>query len=267
MVASRCKLNYTDQGRGPTAILIHGMAASLYDWESMSPALAAVGFRVLAVDLPGHGDSIKPEDAHAYTLETLYTYLEEWIADLDAPPPYDLVGHSLGGYLGLLFAMRQPEKVRCLELISPLYSPSQLSPFLRLFRHRPELGARVLRRVPLSVIDHLLAWDPINLSGFSPQARRQIAIDYKRASPHILNIVRYLPDLTGELDRVQAPCQVIWGEKDLTLRPSSFPALVARLPEATGHPIARSGHQPHIGRPGQVNWLVVDFLKSVNEGT
>ena len=108
MVASKSKLNYTDQGRGPTAILLHGMAASLYDWEALSPALAAVGFRALAVDLLGPGDSHKPEDPDAYTLETFYTHLEEWTANLDAPPPYYLVGHSLGGYLGLLFAMRQP---------------------------------------------------------------------------------------------------------------------------------------------------------------
>jgi pimeloyl-ACP methyl ester carboxylesterase len=263
MVTSRHKLNYTDQGRGPTAILLHGMAASLYDWEALSPALAVAGFRVLAVDLLGHGDSYKPEDPCAYTLEALYTHLSEWTANLDAPPPYYLVGHSLGGYLSLLFAMRQPEKVHCLALISPLYSPSQLSPILRLFRRRPHLGVRALRRVPFSVIDRVLAWDPTNLSSFSPRARRQIAIDYKRASPHILNITRQLPDLTGKLDHVQVPCQVIWGEKDLTLQPSSFPTLVARLPDATSHPITRSGHQPHIGRPGQVNWLVVDFFSSL----
>jgi abhydrolase domain-containing protein 6 len=260
MTANRPELNYTEQGSGPSVVLIHGMAASLYDWEALAPALAGEGYHTLAVDLLGHGDSHKPEDPRAYTLESLYASLEEWVEHLDAPPPYHLVGHSLGGYLSLQLAIRQAKKVRSLALISPLYSPSQLSPVLRLFRHRPNLGVHALQRVPLAVIERLLAWDPINLSGFSPQARRQIAIDYKRASPHILNIAGQLPDLTRELSRVRVPCQVIWGEKDLTLRPSSFPRLVARLPDATSHPIPRCGHQPHIGRPGEVNWLIVNFF-------
>ena len=106
----------------------------------------------------------------------------------------------------------------------------------------------------------MLGWDPVSAPHFSPEARWQIAVDYKRASPHILNLPRTVSDMAPDLARVQAPSLVIWGEKDLTLRPDSFSELVAALPDAHGHPIPGSGHQPHIGNPELVNRLVLDFL-------
>ena len=91
-------------------------------------------------------------------------------------------------------------------------------------------------------------------------ARQQVAIDIKRASPHILNLPRTVPDLTPELSRLQTPVQVIWGEKDLTLNPGSFPSLVSALPNSQGHPIPNCGHQPHLTQPEIVNQLVLSFL-------
>jgi pimeloyl-ACP methyl ester carboxylesterase len=150
--------------------------------------------------------------------------------------------------------------VRALVLVDPFYSSRQLSPLLNWLKLRPSLGVKAIQFVPLALIDTLLGWDPISAPHFSPDARWQIAIDYKRASPHILNVPGTVSDMTPDLERVQAPCLVIWGEKDLTLNPNSFSDLVAALPNARGHPISDSGHQPHIGNPELVNRLVLDFL-------
>lgn len=253
-------LNYVERGEGPPVILVHGMAASLYDWEALLPALASAGFRGFAPDLMGHGESFKPSFPEAYTLEAFYNSLESWIETLGLNEQLTLISHSLGGYLCLLYNLRHPERVRAQVLIAPLYRPSQLSPVLRLARRRPTLGARALRVVPLKLIDWVLAWDPINLEGFTPQARRQIAIDYKRASPFILNLPRQIKDLTPKLSHLHTPSLVVWGTRDLTLNPASFPALVDALPSGYGHNFQDSGHQPHIGRPDQVNRLAVEFL-------
>jgi pimeloyl-ACP methyl ester carboxylesterase len=247
-------------GTGPTVILLHGMAASSCDWAALMPALAALGYRALAVDLLGHGDSPKPEDPRAYTLENCYQSLETWVSELALQGPLIWIGHSLGGYLCLEFALRHEKQVAALALVDPLYKLGQISPLLRLFRGRADLGAKAMEAVPLELIDRLLAWDSTNLAGFSPQARRQIALDYKRASPNILHYTQDIQDLTPRLGQVYSPTLVVWGERDLTLRPASFPALVARLPHATGHCLPRSGHQPHIGQPVRVNRLILDFL-------
>ncbi|MBN1149514.1 MAG: alpha/beta hydrolase [Anaerolineales bacterium] len=256
-------LHYVARGDGPPVILLHGMAASLHDWESLQPALSQAGYRAIAVDLLGHGDSAKPDAAQLYTYRHTYAALEDWIASLQDEPPFILVGHSLGGHLGLTYALRNPEKVRALALLDPFYSPAQLPLVLNWLKRRPSLGVKAIQVVPLAWIDTLLGWDPISAPHFSPKARWQIAVDYKRASPHILNLPSTVSDITPELGRVQAPCLVIWGEKDLTLRPDSFPNLVAALPNARGYPIPGSGHQPHIGNPELVNRLVLDFLGSL----
>ena len=253
-------LHYISEGKGPTVILIHGLGASHYDWESLRPALALAGYRALAVDLPGHGDSTKPPDPDFYTVDNFYQVLEKWIVELDAPPPYYLVAHSLGGYLSLRYAQRHPGNVLALALIDPFYSILQTSPILRYLSRKPDLGIRLLENVPNAWVERLLGWDPVSKETFSLDARLQIIIDIKRASPHILNIPRSLVDLTPELEAIKTPALVIWGKKDLTLRPASFPLLVSELPDAQGHMVRGSGHQPHIGKPQLVNQLVLDFI-------
>lgn len=247
-------------GEGPTVILIHGMAASLNDWGLMLPALARAGYRTYAVDLLGHGESAKPEHVEHYTMKAVYGTLEEWIERLDARPPYFLVGHSMGGYLSLKLSLRHPEWVRRIALINPMYSTQQLSPIFRVLHRQPELGIKLLERVPHQIVDAALRFDPTLVRDFPLSSRQQIVSDVKRASPHILNIPRTIPDLTHELPYVHTPALVIWGDHDRTLEPRSFPLLVSSLPDARGHPVPGCGHQPHRSQPALVNSLVIEFL-------
>jgi pimeloyl-ACP methyl ester carboxylesterase len=253
-------LHYVARGDGPPVILMHGVAASLYDWDMLAPALAAQGYRTLAVDLPGHGESVKPDEDHLYTAEHFYQVVENWIDGLKDGPPYVLVGHSFGGYLSLSYAIRHPDKVRALVLIAPFFSTRQLSPVLQLVHRTPTPAIRALPYVPLGVIDLALGWDPISAK-FSRDARWQIAVDYKRADPHILNLPRTIDELGPRLHQVSAPAKVIWGALDLTLMPDSFPQLVSALPRGDGLAIPLAGHQPHIGQPERVNRMVIEFIQ------
>jgi pimeloyl-ACP methyl ester carboxylesterase len=257
-------LNHIAQGSGPTVILIHGMGASRHDWSALIPQLVSAGYRVYAVDLLGHGDSPKPNSAEYYTVQQIYKSLENWLFELQPAAPYHLVGHSLGGYMSLELALTHPDKVTTTTLIDPLYTSQQLNPILRYLSRSPELGIKLLPRVPHNLIETVLGWDPVTSSQFSPQARLQTAMDIKRASPHILNIPRSIIDLTQELTKVEQPSQVIWGNKDQTLSPHSFAPLVSAIPNASGHMLSGTGHQPHIGMPETVNSLILDFIRTHN---
>jgi pimeloyl-ACP methyl ester carboxylesterase len=251
------------QGEGPAVILIHGMAASLYDWSSLAPELAANGYNARSLDLLGHGGSAKPDDPQEYHTECLFQHLATWMYSLELRHPAVLVGHSLGGYLSLLTALRTPEIVRGLVLIDPLYETGQLSNLVRWMSQRPLLAEKAMRITPQWMVHAVLGWNPDLAANFSPQIRQQIAADYKRASPHFIYITRELQDLTPNLFQIQVPTCVIWGDRDLTLKPSSFSRLVQALPNASGYPVSATGHQPHITQPERVNRTVLSFLEEL----
>ena len=92
--------NYVQQGAGSPVILIHGIAASLHDWDDLIPALAGSGHACFAPDLLGHGDSPKP-DSRSYHMEWLVGHFCNWMQSLRLTEPAVLIGHSLGGYIAL----------------------------------------------------------------------------------------------------------------------------------------------------------------------
>ena len=257
-------LNYVARGAGQPVILLHGMVASLYDWERLMPDLAGAGYRAIAADLPGHGDSDGPEELQEYTAEQFFKAVESWLHGLKDGPPFFLVGHSFGGYISLRYTLAHPENVRALVLIAPFYSARQLSWELQAFYRQPFLAMRVMPLLPLGLLDLALGWDPANAS-FSREARWQTAIDYKRAAPEILNLPRTVESLEQELGNIRTPALVIWGGHDRTLRPDSFPPLVEAMRDARGQAFPHCGHQPHINDPEHVNRMILDFIKTFTE--
>lgn len=96
------RLHTIDTGRGAdasdadgdrTVVLLHGMMGSSESWGRVIPALAAVGFRVLALDLPGHG--LSPRDPHR-TIERAAAAVVETVRDRIPGPPSAVLAHSYG---------------------------------------------------------------------------------------------------------------------------------------------------------------------------
>jgi pimeloyl-ACP methyl ester carboxylesterase len=102
---------------GRAVLLVHGWGANAYSWSETIPALAAAGFRVVACDLPGHGLSDKPLDESHYTTAALSQALVA-VADACGIQRFSLVGHSLGGSLGLDLAVHGERRLDRLALIS-----------------------------------------------------------------------------------------------------------------------------------------------------
>lgn len=248
------------EGDGKPVVLFHGIAASNLDWEFIAPLLVRGGYRAIRPDLPGHGESAKPNDPTWYTFDRLYRLVYSWLEELHLDTEPVLIGHSLGGLLALRLALDSPDRVSKIVLIDPYFHHQQLSPFLRFVNRRPELCGKALETAPPWLIHAAITLDVNSVFQYDARTRRQIALDYKRASPHIVHLARTIPDFTDDLRRITQPTLVIWGEKDLTLAPRSFIRLLEKLPKAQGFPIPGTGHQPHLAQPAKVNPLIIDFL-------
>lgn len=262
------RMSYVEQGTGRPIICIHGIAASYHDWDVLLPLLADSGYHAYAIDLLGHGDSPKP-DSRSYKTKWALKHLEAWIDSLRLPEPPILIGHSLGGYFSMRYAMRNPDRVRALVLSSPFYRIDQLPILLRRTYRRPTLNALVVERTPgwlfhwiVNLTNVALGRTGGSASALSESVRLQTAIDYKRTAPGAFNLPNTVRDLTPDLHHLHHRTFVIWGDRDQTLAPKYFPKLVEALPNARGHEMP-GGHVPHQSNAAEFNRLVMEFLKSL----
>jgi pimeloyl-ACP methyl ester carboxylesterase len=258
-------VNFVSQGEGAPVILIHGLAASLFDWIDLLPALASAGYAGYALDLLGHGESYKPADIEAYHSENVFDHFCFWVDELKRPEPLILIGHSLGGYLALEYVLRYPERVRALVLVDPFYTLHQLPLLLRLRYKGPLINAEMIKLTPEWIIRFVVDLTSLSIrNGYllSENVRNQTALDYKRAHPGIFNILTTIRDLLPLAHKINVPSLVIWGSRDQTLAPASFTKLATRLPNARTAAL-KAGHVPHQSNPDEFNRYVLEFLQTI----
>jgi pimeloyl-ACP methyl ester carboxylesterase len=259
-------VNYVQQGTGAPVILIHGLAASLFDWTVLLPELAKAGYTAFALDLLGHGQSHKPEHLDDYTIENVFVHFNTWLDSLQLNEPLILVGHSLGGYLSIQYALRHPERVRALVLADPFYSLKQLPFYLQLYYRHPLVNATLIQSAPEWLIRGVVDLTSLSIrNGYilPKEVRMQTAADYKRANPGIFNILHSFKNLTPCLPVVSQPTLVLWGERDQTLAPALFQKILEAIPNASGSGIPGAGHVPHQSHAREFNQRVLSFLQAV----
>lgn len=105
-------LQWGDQG--PTVVLWHGITSDAHNWWRVGPLLAGLGCRVLAPDLPGHGQSDAAPGG--YAVINTARLLDGWLAELDIVDPI-LIGHSWGGMNALVHAQLPDARVRARALV------------------------------------------------------------------------------------------------------------------------------------------------------
>jgi pimeloyl-ACP methyl ester carboxylesterase len=256
------KLNFSVQGAGKAVVLVHGLASSLHEWDSLTPVLTEAGWRAYACDLLDHGDSPKEQGEECCHLPAVYASLVAWIEELGLEAPFVLVGHSLGGYLSLQLALQFPEMLRGLFLIDPLFSPEQIPGAVVRAPQMLDIGQRMLHAAPEKMVESVLNMTFEPYSPMPAAARRQKSRDLLRASRQVTRLVRGVEDLTPRLGEIRLPVWVTWGRRDRLLAPKSFPKLVGCLPNARGYPLEGCGHHPHLEKAEEVNGMIREFLKA-----
>lgn len=105
-----CTLHYEEYGQGEPLVLLHGLGSSCQDWELQVP-LFSRHYRVILMDIRGHGRSDKPADG--YQIATFSADLLALLEHLHTGPVH-FVGLSMGGMVGFQFAVDHPQWLRSL---------------------------------------------------------------------------------------------------------------------------------------------------------
>src|SRR4051794_21568961 len=142
-----------EAGSGKPLVMLHGLGATKAEFLPSVPALAPTGFRTIAIDLPGFGDSDKPFPA-AYDAR----FFARWVAaTLDALglDRTHLLGHSMGGRVALEVGMRHPDRIDRLVLMTPSMAwLSQPGWAKSLKIVRPELG--IIQPAPKGFVESIV---------------------------------------------------------------------------------------------------------------
>jgi pyruvate dehydrogenase E2 component (dihydrolipoamide acetyltransferase) len=255
--AAGLRLRYRALGDGDSVpvLLLHGFGADLNTWMFTQPALAE-GRRVIALDLPGHGGSVKQLDhADAAGLAAVIGHALEALGIERT----HLVGHSMGGGIAIAFASRQPERVATLTLIaSASLGPEINAAFIDGF-------VRAARRREATEVLGLLVHDPALVS----RTMVEDVLRYKRLDgvPAALAAIaeewfpggRQRAGLADAVAALKLPVQIIWGREDRIIPAAHAEALASRLPV---HILDQTGHLPHMEKAGEVNRLINRLIEN-----
>ena len=110
--ASGVVLHVRQAGRGPAVLLLHGFPDSSELWHDVTPLLVAAGFRVIAPDLRGFGQSEAPASVGDYALGHVVADLRTLIGRLAGDEPVRVIGHDWGAVAGWCLALEHPQLVR-----------------------------------------------------------------------------------------------------------------------------------------------------------
>ncbi|MFI8266588.1 alpha/beta fold hydrolase [Streptomyces sp. NPDC085665] len=116
------RLHLVEQGTGPLVLLVHGFPESWYSWRRQLPALAAAGYRAVAIDVRGYGRSSKPAATDSYRMLDLVEDNVAAVRALGAESAV-VVGHDWGSGIAASSALLHPEVFRAVGLLSVPYAP------------------------------------------------------------------------------------------------------------------------------------------------
>lgn len=238
----------------PPLVLLHGLLVTHHAFRRVIDMIAEER-RVIAIDLPGCGESDRPSPAVAddYSLGWLADRVAEVLAALGVPS-VDLCGHSFGGTVALRLTASDPGRVRRLVLVDPVAYRFELplrGRIALLPRVGPLLFENVYRRADLrSYLARTFS---------TPELLDEVAVDVywdrlgreggREAAHAMLRTIARLPPPEELLSQVTAPTLVVWGDRDTLIPASDGERLVSVLKGAQLRIVAGCGHAVPEERP------------------
>jgi pimeloyl-ACP methyl ester carboxylesterase len=228
---------YAAYGAGAPVILLHGGLASSDDWGDQVPALTAAGYRVILIDSRGHGRSSRDERPFTYELMA-----SDVVAVMDAlkVPRAAVVGWSDGAIIGLVLAMKNPDRLTRVFAFAANMDPSGVKPDVAtnptFSRFEAEAGRSYARLSPT----------PAGFEDFAKAINRMWDTE---------------PNYTAaDLARIATPVAIVDGDHDEAIKRDHTEYLARAIPGAKLIILPGVSHFAMLQDPAQFNAAVLAFL-------
>ena len=258
------RLFYTDEGSGPAIVLAHGTTCDSNDWNMQLPAFES-DFRVISVDLRGHGLSSSPDGNYSSHQDA--ADLAALVTDLGLERVVAF-GHSTGGACAVSFAVSHPALVRAVVAVDPSYGmdPASQAALRGALDAMTDESTHDIFRA--SFVDfyaetsprYLRLWHARRLQGVEPWVLRACYRDTALAEDQIF----FRPEAERFLGRV--PCPVFTLRRTgSSIAPSSadWDCSLFSHPYSTGISWSGAGHWPHQERPEEFNVAVTSWIRGL----
>ncbi|KAF6734906.1 Bifunctional epoxide hydrolase 2 [Oryzias melastigma] len=283
------RTHFVEMGCGPPVLLCHGFPESWYSWRFQIPALAAAGFRVLALDMKGYGESTAPPV----------------LVPSQAIPQVTLVGHDWGGALVWSMAQFHPERVRAVaSLNTPLFKVDPSVPSSEKLKDIPIFDYQLYFQTPgvaeaeleknlertfkifFSRSSERVTWSVWFLTGGLfvglpeeiPQSSMltQSVLQYyvsqfeKSGFRGPLNWYRnghanWKWSCSQPTGKLLMPALMVTAGKDFVLLPALSKGMEDMIPNLTRGHIEECGHWTQMDKPAETNDILIGWLKEVHQ--
>ncbi len=260
-------LHYLECGEGDPVLLLHGWPTSSFLWRDVMVPIAA-GNRVIALDLPGFGQSDKPLDV-SYSFRFYDRVLEEFLDAIEVED-VGLAVHDLGGPVGLYWGISHPQRVRRLAFLNTLVYPEMswavvafvMAVKMPIARHLATSAWGLKKALEIGVADRnrltAEAVEAYRAPFREPSARRALAKAGCSLHP------KGFQDIAEGLPVFECPIRIVYGERDRILPDVAKTMARVRkdLPQAELTSLPDCGHFLQEERPEEIGRLLADFFGS-----
>jgi len=250
---SQMRVSYLEAGEGAPLVLIHGVGMNAESWFPQIETLSA-HFRVIAVDMPGHGES------EAFSRPVALPDYVAWLAEFLEQRPetrFAVAGHSMGALIAAGLAIDQPQMVSHAIVMSGVYRRSEAARQAVLQRAKELAAGDAQLDSPLTrwfgddareaaLRDRVGGWlQQVNLQGYAAAYQAFASGDEVYA------------DRWGEM---QCPVLVLTGELDANSSPQMARAMADAAPRGQAVVIANARHMVSLTDAARVSQEILNFL-------
>lgn len=248
-------VRYIDEGIGDTILILHGWASSIDAWKKVVEELVVLGFRAIALDLPGFGQSDEPKEI--WSLKNYSQFINFFTKTLDLPN-FTLLGHSFGGRIAIDYSIRHSRDLHALVLVA---------------------AAGIIRHRRLKAIIFLLLTKFGNLIFLIPKFKflkniiRNIWYkitgehDYKKASHKMQQIMKSVlrENIRQYLPRITQYTLILWGENDKSTPVSDAYILHKEISLTSLLIFKQMPHALNLKIPKEIAQEISNFLDKLNK--